>query len=115
MDEHWYHMDETQCPCHGQGWAEVNQDWKECLVHYEGQLHPETRVLLLDEPDRLAEEERKSHLKYQISTAKEKIGQLQADIKVQQKRLVDLELELINRTVTKEMVALCPEDLIDDK
>jgi hypothetical protein len=114
MDDHWCHMDESKCPCGGQGWAEVdNGTWKECPVHFEGQLHPETRVLLLDEPAHLAEEERKSRLNYQIKTTREQIKELQGALKNQQQHLVALELELINRTATvKGMPAIRPEDMM---
>jgi hypothetical protein len=84
-----------------------NDLWKECLIHYEGQLHPETQALLLDEPKRLTEEERKSRLQFQIKETRECIADLQGSLKEQQKRLVKLELELINRTATvKEMSAV---------
>lgn len=111
--EDWFHMDETKCACLGQGWAQVdNQLWKECPVHFEGQLHPETRVLLLDEPERLVEEERKSRLRFQIDDAKEHITKFQSLLKEQQTRLVKLELELINRTETvRGMPAIRPEDI----
>lgn len=116
MDDHWCHLDEAQCPCGGNGWAEVDREnWKECPIHYEGQLHPETRVLLFDEPDRLAEEERKSRLKYHIKNTREQIKELQGALRNQQQRLVELELELINRTATvKGIQAIRPEDMMHD-
>lgn len=116
MSDHWCHMDEFQCPCGGQGWAQVDNDsWKECPIHYEGQLHPETRVLLFDEPALLLEEERKSRLQYHIKIAREQIKELQGALKNQQQHLVKLELELINRTATvKGMAAIRPEDMMHD-
>jgi hypothetical protein len=106
--ESWVEMDENKCRCRGTGWAEVSQDrYTECPIHYEGQLHPDTQALLLDEPNRLAEEERKSRLQYHIKEARIKILDFQKQLKAEQEKLVKLELELINRTPTvKAMPAI---------
>lgn len=106
--EEWVEMDEHRCACQGLGWAEVSKDrYAECPIHYEGQLHPDTQALLLDEPNRLAEEERKSRLHYHIKEARTKIASFQKQIRDEQEKLVKLELELINRTPTvKAMPAI---------
>lgn len=110
MDEKfWAELDEARCPCHGSGWAQTDvSSWKECPIHYLGQLHPESRELLLDDPALLQEEERKSFLRFKIASCKEAIALAQEEIKKQQKMLVQYELELINKTVTTKMVAVKP-------
>lgn len=99
-------LDEDKCACHGCGWAETSQDkWVECPIHFVGQLHPNTQTLLLDEPNRLVEEERKARLRFQIRESQNKINE-------EQKKLSKLELELINRTPTvKAMKAIVPPPL----
>jgi hypothetical protein len=97
----WANLDDQRCPCSGSGWAEVDLGvWKECPIHYEGQLHPESRVLLLDEPNRLAEEERKSGIKFQIKQLRDQNYDLHLQIKNNQAKMAALELDLINRTPT---------------
>ena len=109
-------MDENRCRCQGTGWAEVSQDrYAECPIHYEGQLHPDTQALLLDEPNRLAEEERKSRLQYHIRESRIKIDIFQKQLKTEQEKLVKLELELINRTPTvKAMPAIQYEPIVEE-
>jgi hypothetical protein len=99
--EDWVELDEHNCRCHGYGWAEFSNDvWKECPIHYEGQLHPDTRALLIDDPQRLAEEARKSYLQYNLKEVRARVINLQIQLRTEQERLVTLELELINRTPT---------------
>jgi hypothetical protein len=102
-------MDEHTCACQGLGWAESAKDvYVECPVHYEGQLHPDTLALLLDEPDRMVEEERKSRLKYRIKDARSKITGAQ-------EKLRKMELELINRTPTvRAMPAVKYEPTVEE-
>ncbi len=101
MNTEWSDMDQSRCPCHGKGWAEVDLDvWKECSLHYEGQLHPHSRVLLLDEPDKLAEEERKSGINYQIKKLRDRNYDLHLEIQNNKNKELALELELINQTPT---------------
>lgn len=111
--EDWVELDEHMCACRGLGWAEAQKDqYVECPIHYEGQLHPDSMALLLDEPDRMASEERKAKLNYQIREAKTKIASLQGQLKSEQFKLVQLELELINRTPTvKSMQAVVSMDM----
>lgn len=108
--EDWVELDEDKCACRGLGWAETSKDrYVECPVHYEGQLHPDSMALLLDEPDRMAEEERKTKLNYQIRESRAKIASLQGQLRAEQYNLVQYELELINRTPTvKSMQAIVP-------
>lgn len=97
----WADLDDNKCPCKGEGWAEVDVGtWKECPIHYDGQIHPDTRTLLLDEPGKLAEEERRCRLRYQITQERDAIYDLHIQIKERQAKIVKLEFELINRTPT---------------
>lgn len=100
----WCHLDEKQCPCQGVGWHKL-KEWEKCFVHYRGQLHPESRQLLLDDSS-LKEEERKSYLAWLISSKKEeaefhlkKLNELQLEVAI-------LEKELINKTPTIKMKAI---------
>ena len=108
-DKFWAELDEDRCPCYGSGWAQTDLAcWKECPIHNQGQLHPESRELLLDDPVALKEEERKSFLQFKINSCRETIAIANDEIKKQQKLLAQLELELINRTPTIKMVAVKP-------
>ena len=100
MEEVIFELDEETCPCRGLGWAEVGQSWQECPIHFEGQLHPESKQLLLDDLRLLQEEERKSILRWKIKLCKANITELQGALRKQQTHLVQMELELINRTPT---------------
>ena len=110
--EDWAELDEHRCACRGLGWVEAGKDkYVECPIHYEGQLHPDTMALLLDEPERMATEERKAKLHYQIRESKTKITLLQDQLKAEQYKLFQFELELINRTPTVQaMQAVVPVD-----
>lgn len=97
----WAELDEHKCACRGTGWADVSTDKSvECPIHFEGQLHPQTQALLLDEPNRMVEEERKSRLRFQICESQRRVVDLQNLLKAEQEKQVKLELELINRTPT---------------
>lgn len=108
--EQWAELDDDKCACHGCGWVETSQDkWMECPIHFNGQIHPNSKALLLDEPDRLADETRKSYLRYQIRESQNKIDDAQSALQREQQKLKQLELELINRTPTvKSMKAVIP-------
>lgn len=99
----WAEIEDTICPCTGSGWAEVSEQWQECPIHYLGQLHPESRLLLLDEPIKLREEERLSRLRWKINNAKESIVALTSQLKDEYSTLRQLELELTNRTPTTKI------------
>jgi hypothetical protein len=89
-----------ECACDKTGWDNLDGNWGECPLHFVGQLHPETRDLLLDEPGRLAEEDKKSRLKYKIKLCQTSIDKLQLKLRAEQERLHKMELELVNRTIT---------------
>lgn len=120
----WAELEEEHCPCQGTGWAQmVDESWETCFIHYRGQLHPESKMLLLDDKARLQEEERRSHLRWKIEKTREKIATLTAQLKQEQAALVKYELELINKTPTVRMPAINPDaqvlmldeaDLIED-
>lgn len=102
----WPELDEIDCPCKGWGWAVIDGKDEMCGIHYHGQLHPQSKELLLDEPDRLAEEERKSFLNWQIKQTESKIRELKSSLDKEQANLVQLNLELVNRTPTTKMKAV---------
>jgi hypothetical protein len=106
MDDIIYELDEDDCPCRGFGWTEHGLSWKECPLHFEGQLHPESKQLLLDDLNQLHEEERKSMLRWKIEQVRRNIGTIQHTLRQEQAKLVKLELELINRTPTIKMPAV---------
>ena len=115
--EDWAELDEHKCACQGTGWAAITPEKSvECPIHFEGQLHPQTLALLFDEPDRMAEEERKSRLRFQIRESQRKIADLQKQLRTEQERQVKLELELINRTPTvraiQVVVPMEPEPMV---
>jgi hypothetical protein len=40
---YWASLEESECPCHGGGWALSDVDtWHQCPIHYTGQAHPES-------------------------------------------------------------------------
>lgn len=106
VDNFWSELDESDCPCHGTGWADVDGKDETCALHYRGQLHPETQALLLDEPKRLAEEEKKSTLKWKISQCSDRITALKTQLKLEEIELNKLTLEMINRTPTTKLSAV---------
>jgi hypothetical protein len=115
MRNDWAQLDDEACPCEGKGWAQVDlSEWKECPIHFVGQLHPETCTLLMDEPNRLVEEERRSLLRYQIREGQNQVRDLQQKIKTEQARLLKLELELINKTPTvRAMQAISTDPVVE--
>lgn len=102
----WSELDEIDCPCKGWGWAVLDGKDEQCSIHYHGQLHPQSKELLLDEPERLEEEERKSFLNWQIKQGEEKIASLKNQLDQESKNLVKLKLDLVNRTPTIKMKAV---------
>ena len=98
-----FEMDESICPCLGTGWSEQKKEWKQCPIHFVGQLHPHTQELLMDEPKRLQEEARKSFLQYRIEQQQEVIAKLNERVREAGGELLLLELELINKTPTRRM------------
>jgi hypothetical protein len=111
-EEIWYELDEPDCPCKGMGWADRGV-WVECPIHFEGQIHPESKQLLLDDLKSLQEEERKSVLNWKIRRSNEIIAHLQQQLKQEQGKLLSLQLELVNRTPTvRAMPAVDPSLLL---
>ncbi len=98
----WAELDEDKCPCQGNGWAFI-EDWEECPLHFQGQLHPMSVDLLLDDPARLEEAKRVSNLNWKIDQAKEEVRQARVKLQLAQSSLSMLELELINKTPTRQM------------
>lgn len=102
----WFEMDEIHCPCMGDGWANINDEWEECPVHHNGQLHPQSRSLLQDDPVALLESERISILNWKIGRVRGEIIDHQEKLKAAQHKLFLLELECINKTPTTKIEAI---------
>ena len=106
MKQHWADADVKRCACQGKGWAMVDVAmWKECPLHFEGQLDPQAREVLSTNPSLLLEAERKSHCQFQIRTAKAHALELEFQLKRERERLIRLERELVNRTPTVRAMA----------
>jgi len=107
----WAELEEIDCPCQGDGWANINDEWGECPIHFHGQLHPESRDLLLDDPKVLAEAERQSTLSWRLEKARHDLNELQVKVRHAQYNIHLLELEKVNRTATTKMeVVKMPEN-----
>lgn len=98
----WCELEEDDCPCQGSGWAYCDS-WQECPIHFRGQLHPESRSLLLDDPVTLSQEERKSFLRWQIEQSRVKINTLKQQLRQEEAAFNAMELELVKRTPTLKM------------
>jgi hypothetical protein len=112
---YWAELDESSCPCGGSGWASRKSEYVNCPIHYNGQLHPETQALLLDEPLKLQEEERRSRLQYRVRQSQEKIAELKAELRQEEYNLQYLQLELVKRTPTIKMKAISPDIALEMK
>lgn len=106
----WSESEDVVCPCQGNGWATINGIWEECSVHYHGQLHPDSKALLLDDPLQLVEAERASVLQWKIANAREEVRRATVALKLAQMTLQNLELEQINRTTTTKIKVVIPEE-----
>lgn len=102
----WFEMEEINCPCQGDGHANINEEWEECPIHYHGQLHPQSRVLLLDDPITLLEVERVSILNWKIGKVRAELLEHQEKVRNAQHKLFLLELEIINKTPTIKLEAI---------
>ncbi len=109
----WAQIEEKDCPCKGSGWA-LQADWEECPIHFYGQLHPQSRDLLLDDPPRLKEEERKSQLRWRIVSREIEIVTLQSRIDKLKLECKKMQSELVSRTATIKMEAVKPEPNWDE-
>jgi len=99
----WAELEEIDCPCQGNGWANINNKWEECPMHFMGQLYPESRELLLCDPILLADSEKKSILNWRISQARDKLLDLQVQVRHALYNIHVLELEQVNKTPTIQM------------
>jgi hypothetical protein len=106
------YLEANECPCNGSGWG-WQGDWIECNIHYHGQLHPESKELLLDDPSALKEEERKSLLKWKIARQEEEVTTIQQHLLLAQQALYIMNLELINKTPTVKMAAVNQTDQLE--
>lgn len=82
------------------GWVTRRGALEQCKTHYCGQLHPETRNLLLDEPNKLAEEERRSMLQFKVDRQRAIVAEKKFELQTEQDILSKMELELVKRTPT---------------
>ncbi len=60
----------SKCSCHPIGWVRDNDSsrvWRQCPIHYTGQLHPAIRDDLIDEHDKLVRAELRSRLSWRIA------------------------------------------------
>lgn len=94
------HHNKGTCP----GWIARKGSLEKCKLHYCGQLHPETRNLLLDEPDKLAEEERRSILHFKVDQQKKVVAEKRFELQAEEDLLSKMELELIKRTPTVRLM-----------
>lgn len=108
--EFWAEIEEAFCPCQGTGWANRDSQWVECPMHFSGQLHPESRLLLLDDEDTLTKEEHNSSLRWKIARLQEKQLLLQHQLQETERAINFLNLELVNKTPTIKMKAVRPDD-----
>lgn len=99
----WAELDESVCPCSGNGWGLISDEWQECPLHFCGQLHPESKDLLLDDLKQLADAEKTSILNWKINKQRNKLAELQTEVSKAQLDLHLLELELTNRTPTTKI------------
>lgn len=93
-------FDQETCLCLNGGWIQTPTNWINCKEHYNGQLHPESVVLLLDEPLKLKEEERLSIIKWKIKKSQERVARLTMELRIEYASLRVLEVELSNKSPT---------------
>lgn len=106
----WFNLDIEKCPCHGSGWAELdNNVWRKCSCHYTGQLRPD---LLMDDLEVIFEDEEIETLKLRINDMEDFIDSLKGLLRRSEDKLYDLKLELINKTPTVKVEIV---ELIEDK
>lgn len=106
------HLDDSKCACKGSGWVYTNS-WHHCLIHYEGNLHPESKDLIVGDIEKLYEAERLSVLRFKIKRSRDKVLELEKEINNQNFLITKYELELVNRTPTIQMRAV-KIDMLED-
>lgn len=110
MEKFWAELDEEICPCKGSGWRELADNlYQECPIHYAGQMLPPDRLEFIGDPKRLAEEERKSILKWQINNIALAIQKQENILLSLKSKYKLLQSELINKTPTLRMSSVVQE------
>lgn len=99
----YFDLEIHSCKCLGKGWVSIDDDWIECPVHFAGQIHPDSYNLLVDDPKKLAEEQKRQELLFKIKSSNNRIEHLFKEIKAEKAYLNKLEYELVNKTPTIEM------------
>jgi septal ring factor EnvC (AmiA/AmiB activator) len=107
-------MDAHKCNCNGGGWIDNGNDYEQCIVHYCGQLHPDSIRLLQDDPTALQLEKKRAEIKYKLMLNYEKLSELQTSMNSVKNQIAHLELQLTNSTPTlRNIKAVIPEEAID--
>lgn len=91
------------CACQGMGWIFVDNKCQACKEHFCGQLHPNSKSLLLDDMPALREEERKSRLRWRIAQERNTLAALLIKVKGSKLKIDTLETELYTATPTTKM------------
>lgn len=102
------------CPCQGMGWYFYDDACSPCKEHFCGQLHPETRTLLLDDSRTLKEEERKSVLRWKIAQKKKELQSLKDKEKETESEIDSLEMQLFASAPTMKIGKVVFDKLILD-
>lgn len=95
------HLDSEKCRCHGDGWIVAGPSFDECPIHYEGQLHPDSKSLLFDDPKALEDAKHKSKLKWLLKEKENEILYLEKKIMKSKEEKRSIEKELMQKTTTK--------------
>jgi hypothetical protein len=89
ITENWSRFESQYCPCGGCGWAEVDIGvWKKCVVHWDGQLNPDQQL-------------QQKQIEQEIRVSRQVIKDCQAQIRQEEDRILQLQLQRINQTPTK--------------
>lgn len=92
ITENWSVDDPQHCPCHGLGWAEVDiAIWKKCVKHWDGQPYPLS----------LADQNRDKMIDQEIRVSRRVIKECQQQIRQEEERILQLQLQRINQIPTK--------------
>jgi len=106
--EKWQHfqLDESKCICQGEGWAMFEDSLEECPIHFDGQLHPDSKALLLDDIINLREEERKSKIIWKIKQNLKNISCLEKEITALKSENIKLYNDMLHKATTVKMKAI---------
>lgn len=92
ITENWSNDDPRHCPCGGSGWAEVDVAvWKKCIAHWNGQSYPLS----------LEDQERDKKIDQEIRISRKVIKDCQLQIRQEEDRILQLQLQRINQVPTK--------------